>query len=111
MKNITLILGTLLVLAVGSAGGYSLGKSANSNEAQDKELQDSIAMMNEQSANIQTMAAMMKSAGIVMQEMGSKYKDSEALSDGKDLEMIGLKYMSEGSVSADGESMNKMMGN
>ena len=111
MKNTTLILGALFALVAGSVGGYSFGKSANSNEAQDKELQDSIAMMKEQSASIQTMAVMMKSAGIAMQEMGIKYKNNEAISGGKDLEMIGLKYMSESSAAVNSESMSDMMGN
>ena len=52
-------------------------------------------MMKEQSSSIQKMAEMMKSSGLVMQEMGMKYKDDDAVSKGKDLEMIGVKYKEE----------------
>ena len=67
-------------------------------------------MMKEQSANIQKMAELMKSNGLSMQEMGMKYKDDEAVSGGKDLEMMGDKYMKANTKAIEGNgTMNTMM--
>lgn|SRR3989344_6830416 len=91
--KITLIIGIVIALVIGGGIGYVSGKSANDNSAQVKELQDSVTMMNEQSAGMQKMATMMKSGGVFMQEMGLKYKDDDAVSKGKDMEAIGDTYM------------------
>ena len=89
----TLIIGVVVALIIGGGIGYAMGKGAQDHSVQTKELQDSITMMNEQSANMQKMAVMMKSGGVFMQEMGLKYKDDDAVSKGKDLEAIGDTYM------------------
>lgn len=107
-----LVLGIVAALVVGGGIGYSLGKGTNNNEAAAKDLQDSITMMKDQSTTIQKMAEMMKLSGAVMQEMGIKYHDNEAVSDGKDLEMMGGKYIKEDTKASEGsEVMKEMMGN
>ena len=69
-------------------------------------------MMKEQSSSIQKMAEMMKSTGIMMQGMGTEYEDDEAISKGKDLQMMGEKYMTENAkVTEDKGTMNNLMGN
>ncbi len=47
-----------------------------------------------------------------MQEMGMKYKDDEIISQGKDMQMIGEKYMAENAKATEksGE-MKNLMGN
>ena len=64
-------------------------------------------MMKEQSSSIQKMAEMMKSSGLVMQEMGTKYNDDEAISKGKDLQMIGEKYMVENAKATEKDASMK----
>mgnify|MGYP001610517913 CR=1 FL=1 len=112
MKTTTLIISLTLALVIGGSVGYYFGKGTNDNGSKTKELQDSVTMMNEQSASIQKMAEMMKSSGIVMQEVGNKYKDDEAVFKGKDLETIGERYMKENikALEVDG-SMKHIMGN
>lgn len=110
MKTTTLIISIVVSLAIGSGIGYFFGRGANDNSVQDKELRDSIVMMKEQSLNIQKMGEMMKSGGMMMQEMGMKHKNDEAVVRGKDMEMMGKKYMEEDiKASEDGESMKQMM--
>ncbi len=110
MKNIILVFGIIIALIIGGGGGYLFGKGANDNGAQTKELQDSIAMMKEQSTKIQKMGEMMKSGGIMMQEMGMKYNDDVAVSNGKDLEAIGGKYIEENVKATEKDtSMKKSM--
>ena len=89
----TLIIGVVLALVIGGGIGYVSGKSGNDMSAHTKELEDSVTMMKEQTANMQTMAGMMKSGGVKMQEMGMQYKDDVAVSKGKDMEAMGAKYM------------------
>ena len=95
MKTTILVISIVISLVIGGSVGYFSGKGANDDGAQTKKLQDSATMMKEQSSSIQKMAEMMKSSGLVMQEMGMKYKDDDAVSKGKDLEMIGVKYKEE----------------
>lgn len=107
----TTIIGIVIALIIGGGIGYSAGKGMNNKGVQTKELQDSVAMMKEQSANIQKMAELMKSSGMVMQEMGMTYKDDGAVSGGKDLEMMGDKYMKENAKASTGSgAMKSMMG-
>jgi len=110
MKPVTLVTSIVISLIIGGSVGYFSGKGANENSDQTKKLQDSITMMKEQSSNIQKMAEIMKSNGLVMQEMGTKYKDDEAISKGKDLQMIGEKYMGAKATEHSG-AMKDMMGN
>ncbi len=110
MKNIALVLGIIIALIVGGGAGYSFGKSANDNGAQAKELKDSIAMMKEQSTKIQKMGEMMKSGGIMLQEMGMKYNDDGAVAKGKDMEAFGEKYMGENKKASEASgSMKQIM--
>lgn len=95
MKTITLVISIVISLIIGGSVGYFSGKGANDNSAQTKKLQDSITMMKEQSSSIQKMAEMMKSSGIFMQEHGIEHKDDTIISKGKDLQMLGEKYMVE----------------
>ena len=107
----TTVIGIVIALIIGGGIGYSAGKGMNNNGVQTKELQDSVAMMKEQSASIQKMAELMKSSGAAMQEMGMMYKDDSAVSGGKDLEMMGDKYMKENVKSVEGSgTMKTMMG-
>ena len=111
MKTTTAVIVVVITLIVGGGIGYSFGKGMNNSSAQTKELQDSVAMMKEQSANIQKMAELMKSGGVAMQEMGIAYKDDSAVSGGKDLEMMGEKYMKDNLKATEGSgTMKSMMG-
>ena len=106
----TTVIAIVISLIIGGGIGYSSGKGMNNNSAQTKELQDSVTMMKEQSASIQKMAELMKSSGVAMQEMGMTYKDDGAVSRGKDLEMMGDKYMKENvKASAGSDTMKSMM--
>lgn len=112
MKTTTLVIGIVISLVIGGSIGYFSGKGANDNSDQTKKLQDSVTMMKEQSSSIQKMAEMMKSSGLIMQEMGTKYKDDEAISEGKDLQMIGEKYMGENQKATENDgTMKNLMGN
>ena len=51
----------------------------------------------------------MKTSGVAMQEMGMTYKDDGAVSAGKDLEMMGDKYMKENTKAAEGSGTMKSM--
>jgi hypothetical protein len=112
MKTNTLIVSIVISLVVGSGIGYSLGKGMSGSGSQTKELQDSIVMMKEQSSSIQKMAEIMKSSGILMQEMGVNYKNDDAVSKGKDMEMMGAKYIKENVTKTESSgTMKNMMGN
>ncbi len=110
MKTTTFVVGIIIALTIGGGIGYSSGKSMNNNSVQTKELQDSITMMKEQSKSIQTMAEIMKTGGIKMQEIGMELKNDDAISKGKDIEMMGEKYIKENikAVESSG-TMNSMM--
>ncbi len=101
------IIGILIALIIGGGVGYSYGKGMGSGGAETKKLQDSITMMKEQSSSIQKMAEMMKSNGLAMQEMGMKYKDDEAISKGKDLQMIGERFMAENAKATEKDASMK----
>lgn len=88
-----------------------LGKSSVESAPNTKVVDDSVRMMKEQSASIETMGEMMKSSGLMMQEMGVKYKDDEAVTTGKDLEAFGMKYMRDNAKASESDnSMREMMG-
>lgn len=108
-NNKNLVLGIIISLIIGAGAGYSFGKGANNNDVKIKEFQDSVTMMNEQATTIQKMAGMMKSSGIMMQELGAKYKEEESVMKGKDLEVMGGKYMTEVMNSAKAHSSMMQM--
>lgn len=91
----TTIIGILIALIIGGGVGYYSAKGMNVGGTESKKLQDAIAMMKEQSVSIQKMSEMMKSSGLAMQDLGMKYNDSDAIAKGKDLEVVGDKYMKE----------------
>src|SRR3989338_8052969 len=112
MKTTTLVIGIIIALVIGVGAGYSFGSGSNNNGGENKELQDSITMMKEQSATIKKMAEVMKTSGTMMQTMGMTYKNDEAVSTGKDLEMMGEKYMGENEKASESTGvMKNMMGN
>ena len=112
MKNITLILSIIIALIVGAGIGYSLRKDSSDHDADAKKLQDSIVMMKEQAVDIKKMAEMMKTGGLMMQEIGMKSNNNEAIVQGKDLEVLGEKYLKDSAnTSGSSDSMKKMMDN
>ncbi|MBI5220309.1 MAG: hypothetical protein HY978_00535 [Candidatus Liptonbacteria bacterium] len=109
MKSTTII-GIVIALILGGVGGYVFGKGSGNPGEPDKKLQDSIAMMKEQSSNIRKMGEIMKSGGAAMQEMGMKYKDDAAVNLGKDLEVFGDKYLqADAKATKSDDSMKKVM--
>lgn len=90
MKN-TIIVIVLVVLA--GAGGYFAGSSGNMSGVDTKKLEDSMTMMKEQSVAIEKMGELMKTSGVMMQELGAKYMDEGLVMNGKDMMIIGEKYM------------------
>lgn len=108
----TIIIVAVVSLIIGGSVGYYSGKGPTENTDQTKKLQDSIVMMKEQSSSIKTMAEMMKANGLSLQEAGTKYKDEGMMSMGKDMEMIGVKYMGENAKATESTgTMKNMMGN
>lgn len=108
----TTIIVAVISLVIGGSAGYYSGKGSDGNTDQTKKLQDSIAMMKEQSSNIKTMAEMMKSNGLSLQEAGTKYKDEGIMSMGKDMEMVGAKYSGENTKATESTgTMENMMEN
>lgn len=108
-NNTNLVLGIIIALIIGVGAGYSFGKGINDNSVNSKELQDSVTMMNEQAVTIQKMAEMMKSSGTMMREVGARYNENEAVMKGKDLEVMGEKYMMEVMKSAESHSLMMQM--
>ena len=112
MKNITLALIIAAAFITGGGIGYFSGKSTKSDDTQNKALRDSVTMMKEQASTIQKMGEMMQSSGAIMQEMGTKYSDDGALMRGKDLQMLGEKYLKDATMtSGNSDAMKHMMGN
>lgn len=110
MKNTIIVIVATLIIAGG--GGYVYGKGATApvDVTADKDKQASIEMMKKQSASIKQMGELMKSSGVMMQELGAKYKDDMMMSKGKDLEAVAGEHMGEDDeATAKDESMNKMM--
>ncbi|KKU66704.1 MAG: hypothetical protein UX89_C0019G0024 [Parcubacteria group bacterium GW2011_GWA2_47_16] len=111
MKNNTLVT-IIITLIIAGGGGYMLGKGSSGSVTDTKVADDSIRMMKEQSASIKTMGEMMRSNGSMMQEAGAKYKDEGMMSAGKDMEMVGGRYLTEDAKATSGtDSMKKMMDN
>lgn len=108
-NNTTLILGIVAALIIGGGIGYFSGKNTNDNDTKTKELQSSITMMNEQATTIQKMAEIMKSSGTMMKELGTKYQEEGAVIKGKDMEIIGEKYMREAMNAPEFHSSMKQM--
>lgn len=105
----TQITGIAIALIVGGIGGYLVGGSGTNSDDYAKREKESIVMMKDQAATIKKMAEIMKTGGTMMQTMGMQYKNEEAVTTGKDLEMMGSKYISTASTTGS-NSMNQMMG-
>lgn len=104
MNNST-ITGIIVALIIGGGAGYFVGNGATANGADAKKLQESVVMMKDQSSHIQEMAQLMQSDGTLLQEMGMKYNDADAVSKGKDLQAIGAKYMKTDASATSGSDM------
>ena len=107
MKNTILV----VLIVVAAVLGYWVGQNNAGMNVSDKTTQDSITMMKKQSVSIQQMSEMMKSNGIMMQEMGAKYDDTAMISSGKDMAAIGKKHMDENMSASGAGTMKQMMGN
>jgi len=106
-STIATVLGALII---GGGAGYFAGNGAGTNGTESKALQESVAMMKEQSSNVQEMAKIMQSGGTALQEMGMKYNDEVAVSKGKDMEVIAAKYMKADTTASQGsDTMGKIM--
>lgn len=105
MKNV-IIISAVAVIALGA--GYFIGGMGSVSE---NKLQESVAMMKEQSANIGKLAEMMKSDGVMMQESGVKYKDEDMVNQGKDLQAVGEKYLKENAKAVEGTASMKQIMN
>ena len=111
MKKLTLVLFVVVAFIIGGGIGYYSG-SMKSDEAQSKKLRDSVTMMKDQESAIKKMGEMMQSSGAMMQEMGTKYSDNGALDKGKDLQLLGEKYLKDTTKKVESnDSMKSMMGN
>ncbi len=110
MKN-TIITIVLVVLA--GVGGYFAGKSGNMDSSVNaKKLQDSVTMMNEQSAVIKKMGEMMIESGVMMQKTKEEHNDEAIIMKGKDLEAVGAKYIKDDeSQTIKDAQMKQIMGN
>ena len=110
MKNIIIVIIVTSIIAGGI--GYSVGMNAEGMDINPKDVEDSIAMMKEQSVTIEQMGEMMKTSGAMMQEFGAKYKDDMMMSKGKDLEAVGGKYLQDNtSATKSSDMMEEVMGN
>lgn len=109
MNNST-ITGIIIALIIGGGAGYFMGNATTANGADSKKLQESVVMMKDQSSHIQEMAQLMQSDGTLLQDMGMKYNDTDAVSKGKDLQSIGAKYMKANTdATAGSNTMGKIM--
>lgn len=106
-----IIIAALVALIIGSGGGYIAAKSTVDTQKSDKELADAVSMMNEQSASIRQMSDMMKSGGMLMQEVGMKYKDDTLVAQGKDMAAIGEKNQTANDSRSNQTGMRDVMGN
>ena len=110
MKNTIIAIVVTFIIAGGI--GYSVGMNAEGMDTNPKDAEDSIAMMKEQAASIEKMGEMMKTSGVMMQELGAKYKDDMMMSKGKDLEAVGGKYLQDNtSATKSSDMMEEVMGN
>ena len=104
-----IIIAAGIALIIGGGGGYALGKNSAGTQKGDTKLQDAIAMMQDQSSSIRQMSDMMKSGGLMMEEMGVKYKDDKLVEEGKDMQAIGERNQSSNEMRASEGSMQQMM--
>lgn len=107
----TQILSVAIALIIGGVGGYFIGGSNTTNsDAYAKKEQEAIVMMKDQANTITKMAQVMKTSGTMMQTIGTQYKNDDAVNTGKDLEMMGTKYLTDTTkTTGTTGSMNSMM--
>lgn len=107
--NTTTILGIIVALAIGGAGGYFAGQKGAStiNAAQVQQMTD---MMKDDGARMEKMGGMMMQAGSMMGEMGVKYNDEAMIMAGKDLSANGKKHQEDGVSMMKGDMMGMTAG-
>lgn len=105
------IVGIAIALLIGGVGGYFVGSSnTNNSDAYAKKEQEAIVMMKDQANAITKMAQVMKTSGAMMQTIGMQYKNDDAINTGKDLEMMGVKYLVDTTkTTGTSDTMNSMM--
>jgi hypothetical protein len=104
-----LIITIIATLIIGLGGGYYVGKASSSSNSQGATSMMTGMSMEDHDEGMKKMAEMMKSGGMVMQAMGTKYSNQEAVIMGKDMEMVGVKYMIDMSTSTtNSHSMHNM---
>jgi hypothetical protein len=107
MNNSNVIIGIIIALVLGGAGGFVAGKnSAGANY--EKETAEMMKMMTDDGARMEKMGTLMMDGGMMMQERGAKYQDEEMMSKGKDMEVNGKKHKEDGESMMDGKSMMGM---
>ena len=99
--NNSITVAVILALIVGGGGGYVVGKSSVGSQS-SKEMQDAIVMMKDQST-------MIKQGGMSLQDACMRYKDDSLVQKGKDLQVIGEKYLNEDTSRSTEGDMGKMM--
>ena len=107
--NKTTIVTVIIVLIIGSGSGYFIGKNSVSPQGDSTELQDAISMMKDQSTSIKQMSNMMKQGGMTLQDAGIKYEDDNLVQKGKDMQVIGEKYLDKDESDTNESGMDKMM--
>ena len=89
------IVSIAIAFIIGGMGGYFMGGNGMTDDMHTQKEQESITMMKDQEVTIAKMAEVMKKGGMMMQTMGTQYKNEDAMNTGKDLEMMGTKYMTD----------------
>jgi hypothetical protein len=107
MNNSNIIIGVIIGLVLGGAGGFSYGKSSSGADY-EKETREMMKMMSDDGARMEKMGTLMMESGMMMQERGAKYNDEEMTMKGKDMEANGKKHKEDGMSMMDEKSMMGM---
>ena len=117
--NSTTLVTAAITLIIGAGAGYAfaMGNTQEDVGMTKKQVHDSIVMMKGQSAAIETMSKMMIEAGTMMQEKsmmnksaGMMMNDDTMMQKGKDLKVLGEKYMVDNkAMSESSDEMKKTM--
>ena len=114
MNNSNLILGVIVSLIVGGAGGYFAGKNvdnANVSAKTAQQITEMTAMMKADGGRMEKMGTLMIVGGKMLEERGTKYNDQEMVMKGKDLEVNGAKHQEDGMSMMNSKSMMGMTEN
>ena len=107
MNNSKIIIGIIIALVLGGAGGFTAGKNS-AGAKYEKETAQMMKMMMDDGARMGKMGTLMMDGGMMMQERGAKYQDEEMMMKGKDLEANGKKHKEDGASMMDTKSMMGM---